>query len=253
VIKILPYFTENANAEPRTEDVYFSASDGIVIHATFYSSSEPGSPTAYLVHDIGEDRSVWDDYSKYLQSNGYNVMALDMRGHGESVDTLNISNPTVSWEDMGKDEFLRFGLDLDAAYEWVQGSKDNGDPHTDAGPNGFMVGVAKGGLFALTKIVNMSREGMMAAAIISPTLDCYRLDVEQVFEDYGDIRPIMLIASEGDGTGNLAMNTILERKLDDGEHNGIGVIMEGSKKGMVLIEDQELRSEILKMVKDTLG
>ena len=85
----------------------------------------------------------------------------------------------------------------------------------------------------------------MSTVMISPTLDCYDLDVEQVFEDYGDFRPILLAASEGDGTGKLAIDTILTRKFEDGENNGLGVFVPGSGVGMPLMEDQDLKAGIL--------
>jgi hypothetical protein len=72
-----------------------------------------------------------------------------------------------------------------------------------------------------------------------------------VFEDYGDTRPIMMAAGEGDGTGKLAMDTILTRKEIDGEKNGVGYFVVGSSQvGMPLFEYKSLRGQILEVLQD---
>ena len=68
--------------------VFFSASDGAVINATWYQSSRSNAETIYLIHDIGQDRTIWNDYAPELQSKGYNVMAIDTRGHGDSTKSI---------------------------------------------------------------------------------------------------------------------------------------------------------------------
>jgi hypothetical protein len=59
--------------------------------------------------------------------------------------------------------------------------------------------------------------------------------------------------SEGDGTGRLAMDTILTRKENDGETNGYGLITGGSKLGIDLLESKDLKEEILETFEDSWG
>ena len=74
-------FNEGSEAAPPGRTIFYAASDGAVINGTWYSSTEEGAETVYLIHDIGKDRTVWKDYAGHLQSEGYNVLAIDLRGH----------------------------------------------------------------------------------------------------------------------------------------------------------------------------
>jgi hypothetical protein len=233
--------------------VFFSASDGAVINATWYQSSEAGSQTIYLIHDIGSDRTVWVDYAMELQSKGYNVMAIDTRGHGESTKSLLDPDYIYDYRVMSHYELEYVGLDIQAAYDWVHGQDNSGEPNSDAGEDGAFIGIGKGGQYAMQEFWRMSRERIVAGCILSPTLDNYGLDVDQVFEDWGDIRPIIMARSEGDGTGKLAMDTILNRKYEDGEENGIGIIVPGSNAGIHLLINKDLKEEILEVFESTWG
>jgi pimeloyl-ACP methyl ester carboxylesterase len=45
---------------------------------------EPGRPGVVFVHGAGLDHTVWIQQSRYLAHHGYNVLALDLPGHGRS-------------------------------------------------------------------------------------------------------------------------------------------------------------------------
>ena len=44
-----------------------------------------GQPTAVMIHGVLNDHSVWILQSRYLAHHGYNVLALDLPGHGQST------------------------------------------------------------------------------------------------------------------------------------------------------------------------
>ena len=43
-----------------------------------------GKPTVLLVHGAGMDQTVWQQQSRYLAHHGWNVLAVDLPGHGKS-------------------------------------------------------------------------------------------------------------------------------------------------------------------------
>ncbi len=44
----------------------------------------PGQPTVVLIHGVLNDHSVWILQSRYLAHHGFNVLAIDLPGHGRS-------------------------------------------------------------------------------------------------------------------------------------------------------------------------
>ena len=44
----------------------------------------PAQPSVLLLHVAGLDHTVWILQSRYLAHHGYNVLALDLPGHGRS-------------------------------------------------------------------------------------------------------------------------------------------------------------------------
>ncbi|MFC1755037.1 alpha/beta hydrolase, partial [Thermoproteota archaeon] len=72
-----PYFSE---------DISFSASDGITISATWYTPKETESPfkTVILIHQYDGDRHEWDPFITDFINRGYATLAYDIRGFGKS-------------------------------------------------------------------------------------------------------------------------------------------------------------------------
>ncbi len=59
--------------------------DGHPVHgATGGRNHEPGRPLALFVHGAGLDHTVWGSQSRWLAFHGWNVLALDLPGHGRS-------------------------------------------------------------------------------------------------------------------------------------------------------------------------
>jgi pimeloyl-ACP methyl ester carboxylesterase len=87
-----------------------------------YTGTKPlveTQPTAVFIHGAANDHSVWALQSRYFAHHGWNVLAFDLPGHGQSagplctsvealakwvasaLDALNMKNPTVFGHSMG--------------------------------------------------------------------------------------------------------------------------------------------------------
>lgn len=74
-------------------------------------------PAALLLHGYGEDRSVWADLVARLLSEGWAVMTLDLRGHGQSmIRNSQRIEASESW----RTDPQQFPLDLNPALEWLK-------------------------------------------------------------------------------------------------------------------------------------
>lgn len=64
-------------------DVDLKAADGTALKATYMSPGRPG-PAMLLVHQCNMDRKSWSSIAAPLVEAGVHVLALDLRGFGES-------------------------------------------------------------------------------------------------------------------------------------------------------------------------
>ncbi|MGO9513588.1 MAG: alpha/beta fold hydrolase [Steroidobacteraceae bacterium] len=66
----------------------FTIDGHAVFGATGGRSHAPGRPVALFVHGAGLDHTVWASQSRWLAFHGWNVLALDLPGHGRSQGPL---------------------------------------------------------------------------------------------------------------------------------------------------------------------
>jgi len=75
--------TSPAQQVPAPRVVDLTASDGVILKATFFAAAQPG-PGILLLHQCNRQRKVWDELAAQLASSGLNVLTVDFRGYGES-------------------------------------------------------------------------------------------------------------------------------------------------------------------------
>jgi len=110
---------EAKTAEPANPGVAFKSFDLVDLRASFdMPSGIPAPvPAVLLLHGYGEDRSVWRDFGQELLKRGWAVMALDLRGHGESKSRNQ--RPIQASPEWRKDPH-EFPVDLDPALDWLK-------------------------------------------------------------------------------------------------------------------------------------
>lgn len=90
------------------EIVHFKTADGWRLAAS-YREPAKGKPVALLIHGVASAKSEWTEFSEKLWKLGIGTLALDLRGHGESL-----SGPR------GRRDFS----DFDATGEWANTEAD---------------------------------------------------------------------------------------------------------------------------------
>lgn len=180
---------EEAVSQPTTENVTIEAADGLRLHATY---AAPGGvapfPGVILLHMLGSDRQVWQEVglTEALVADGYAVLALDMRGHGES----------------GSDrEWEKFDDDLLRVWTYFAGLDDVDENRT------AVIGASIGSNMALRTGANVP--DIKTVALLSPGLDYRRITTGDAIELYGD-RPILIVASEEDSYAADSSRTLAE-------------------------------------------
>jgi alpha-beta hydrolase superfamily lysophospholipase len=169
-----------------------SASDGLVLRATYFSAPARPAPAVLMLHQRGRDRTTWDALALRLQAAGYAVLTVDQRGYGETG---------------GAEDWALAQEDARAALAMLS----------------ELPGIAPGRLVVIGASVGANlglnacaaHSGCGAAVLLSPGLDYRGITTAGAMAQLG-ARPVLIVASEGDGN-NPADSMTLER-MAAGDH-----------------------------------
>ena len=108
-----------AKAASSAGKVELTAEDKRKLSASFWAPKDPkgAAPAAVLVHDAGSNRAELAELGERLWKQGFAVVAIDLRGHGESLGS------DKAWDAVPEEERARawtFALrDVKAAADWI--------------------------------------------------------------------------------------------------------------------------------------
>ncbi|MBO9711934.1 alpha/beta fold hydrolase [Sphingomonas sp.] len=81
---VRPTMAEVAPADPPARDFKLTASDGVSIAATYRPGRRPDAPGVLILHGNGASRGSVARNAEWLARQGYAVLTIDFRGHGQS-------------------------------------------------------------------------------------------------------------------------------------------------------------------------
>ena len=195
------------------ENITLTTSDGIQLAAVFYApesiNAEPD--VLILVHEAYRDHSSWDDFCIAAKENGYAVVALDLRGHGQSGGDLVF------------DEAMDH--DIDAVLDWISAFPDLNEDRI------AIAGASVGANLALR--AGARHPQINSLVLLSPGMLYWEIGIESAILEYGR-RPLLLVASEGDAYPA----TSVQRLNELGRGTNKLVIYPGSGHGTEMIRSQ---------------
>lgn len=151
--------------------------DRITSTGTFYpGTGQAPWPGIILLHMSGDNRQVWEEngFAELLVENGYAVLAIDIRSHGDS-------GGDPSWDN----------AEADGRRWWNYFSgRDDIDPYRTA-----LVGGSIGANLAL--FTAYQKSDVRTVVLLSPGLTYNNADLEGAMSEYGD-RPLLIVASNDD-------------------------------------------------------
>lgn len=99
-----------APAAAQSTDIDLTASDGVMLKATYSSPGRPG-PGMLLIHQCNMDRTSWTGISAALVDASVHVLTLDLRGFGDSGgEGMSGGFPTL---------LQKSAVDADMAFEYL--------------------------------------------------------------------------------------------------------------------------------------
>lgn len=162
------------------ETTYLRSGDGTPVAAEWLSveGAEPRG-TVILIHMLGQERSDWSPLVQPLVESGFDVVGVDLRGHGQSK--LN-----GSYADFTQEQWRAARADVRAALDYA--IPDKPDPY-------FVCGASIGANLAFLEVAGDNRSA--GVILLSPGKDYRGVRPAEGLEEYDD-RPVLLVAAEDD-------------------------------------------------------
>ena len=101
---------KKAKKKPSKHKIELTTRDKfILVGDLYFAAKETNNPLVVCFHSYSMNASVWKDLAQTLRMNGYNVLAMDLRGHGRSVYNENLKIKSrfyftdETWQKLPKD------------------------------------------------------------------------------------------------------------------------------------------------------
>ena len=160
--------------------VTFTTSDGVMITGDYWQSDSPRA--ILLLHMMPSDRSSWKPITEDLWRLGYKVLAIDLRGHGESTRQGAKTLDYNKFSDAQHQESIK---DVSAAVEFLK---------SKGAKNFAIVGASIGANLALTYGIEDS--SVKTIVLLSASLDYHGVKTEDAAAEFN--KPMLIVASDDD-------------------------------------------------------
>ncbi len=178
--------------------------DGLQMVALYYPSILSGrqAPVVLLLHGVNGSKAQWNPLIPALLDQGYSVLAVDLRGFGETGGQIN-------WK--------RAEADVATMLSWLRGIPSiNGDEIA-------IMGASIGANLALRGCANDDK--CRVAIALSPGVEFYGITTDDAIQKMGK-KAVLLVAGQIDTAsaqgvkklGSLAMGNVMVRLYSSGSH-----------------------------------
>ncbi len=190
------------HSQMETRRVSFTTDDGIEIHGTFVPSraqAEDMAPIAILLHMYNTDHKDFLPLLPFLHMAGFAALAIDVRGHGQSVGPAAMNLPKRVG-DRDPKLFREMYRDVEAAYLWLADQ-----PGVDTG-RFVLVGASVGG----SVVMNYAGRDRSVDAVVwlTPGTKYLGIDSMRDARKYGR-RPLLMLAAEPERSAAEALAAIV--------------------------------------------
>ncbi len=237
-----PAATDEEGAGPVDPDaaaIQFNSADGWVIKGTYHRGNQ-SMPVVILVPGVGEGRAAYGPLVDELHAKGYNVLAYDPRGCGESV-YQNGRNRV--WQDFTDADFQGGINDITKAQQYALS-------YYPSAPKVAVVGASLGANQALASAASESPPELKALVLLAPGPEYRGIASRPAIEALNNLtsRPaILFAASQGDPASAGPVAQSLNQT-----YAGVKqlAILSGSRHGTQLLTDPTFRNQVADFLAD---
>ncbi len=231
--KVSDNLDDNQRESINMEKIFLTAKDGVKIAANLYSV-KPTRGWLVLTHMMPATKESYQDLAKRFQNLGYECLAIDLRGHGES--------------DKGPDGFMKFSdsehqksiLDLEAAVDYLIENRGASVVRIS------FIGASIGANLSLQYISEHSE--FKTAILLSPGLNYKGIKTEQMVEKLKDGQKVFFVSSRDD-VSNADQNQVLYDLTPDGIINNIKIYETAGHGTDILENEPKLINLIIDFIK----
>jgi predicted alpha/beta hydrolase len=170
----------------------FQTADGVYLVGDVYTQKKK-APTVIIWHMLGRNRNDVSPIIQPLLDQGFSVINMDQRGHGESVNLTNKS--TINFKSFAAGEWSKMPGDAELMVQDAQKL-----PNID----GNKIGVIGSSIGANMAAMVSGDPHVKAIVMISPGANYHGIQPERYVK--GDTKPTLMIAGQGDSDSNEAVN-----------------------------------------------
>ncbi|MCG3136185.1 MAG: 2-succinyl-6-hydroxy-2,4-cyclohexadiene-1-carboxylate synthase [Phycisphaerae bacterium] len=184
--------------------VDYVTEDGVTIVGDFYKPKDltQPAPVLILLHMYHSDRTAWQPLLPALYEAGFAVLAIDMRGHGESIQPED-RQLRQKMEERDVELFQNMWKDVAGAYQWLTQR-----PEVDLSRFG-LVGASVGCSVALDYAGRDKSVDVLV--LMTPGKNYLGLDSLQAAQKYGP-RPLLMLSTEEErGVGLDPLAALIEQ------------------------------------------
>ena len=202
--------------------VNMQTEDSLNIVGDFFEGNDKG---ILLLHMFQKTKLSWRNFAEKLNKEGYTVLAIDSRGHGESDD---------NWKNFVEKDFIYMTEDIKAAKAFLKmyGIKDFG-----------VIGASIGANTALN--YGAEDEDVRFIVLLSPGMDYKGINVENSDFD----RSILIVASKDDTESFKDSKEIFEHISSKDKQIEL---FENAGHGTDMFKDSKLEPLLLDFVKKNI-
>lgn len=161
------------------EHINLKTIDGLNLSALLWDRG--GKTSVLLLHMMPATKESWEDFAEELYSKGFNVLALDFRGHGESEG--------VPYKSQKPEEIQKYFLDARAGLNFLEEKYH----HT----NFVVAGASIGANIALQVLAH--DHAITTGICLSAGLDYYGVKANDFVQELSLEQSVLFVASLDDG------------------------------------------------------
>ncbi len=208
--------------------------DGVEIAGDFYPVGDKGAQAVILTHMMPSNKESWRALATKLNAIGFQCLAIDLRGHGESEGGPD------GYKNFSDEDHQASINDVDTAVAFF----------TSAGLSPEKISLVGASIGAnLSFIYQASHSEIKASVPISPGLSYHGLDTEPAAKNIGENQSVFLCA----GGENDAYSSETAQKLFNllkAKNKKIKIFQNAGHGTTIFSEEPELMNEIVSWLKE---